>query len=81
LTEGSENKTEIIRSLIMMSDSSNIPFFEEVLLTETEISLRILSARGLVSLDSVSEERVNSLYKEADPVLKTIIIHAKDERI
>ncbi len=81
LTEGSENKTEIIRSLIMMSDSSNIPFFEEVLLTETEISLRILSARGLVSLDSVGEDRVNSLYKEGDPVLKTIIIHAKDERI
>jgi len=80
-TEWSENKTEIIRSLIMMSDSSNVPFFEEVLLTETEISLRILSARGLVSLDSIGEERVNSLYEEADPVLKTIIIHAKDERI
>jgi len=81
LTEGPENKTEIIRSLIMMSDSSNVPFFEEVLLTETEISLRILSARGLVSLDSIGEERVNLLYEEADPVLKTIIIHAKDDRI
>jgi len=64
-----------------MSDSSNVPFFEEVLLTETEISLRILSARGLVSLDSIGEERVNLLYEEADPVLKTIIIHAKDDRI
>ena len=81
LTEGSENKTEIIRSLIMMSDSSNVPFFEEVLLTETKTNFRILSARGLVSLDSISEKRVNSLYEEADPVLKTIIIHAKDERI
>ncbi len=81
LTEESENRTEILRSLMMMSDSSNVPFFEEVLLNETEISIRILSARGLVSLDRVGEERVNSLFEVADPVLKTIIIHAKDERI
>jgi len=81
LTEVSENKTEILRSLIMMSDSSNIPFFEEVLLSETEISLRILSARGLVSVDSIGEELVNSLFEVAGPVLKAIIIHAKDERI
>lgn len=81
LTEELENKTEILRSLIMMSDSSNVLFFEEVLLNETEISLRILSARGLVSLDSVGEELVNSLFEVADPVLKTIIIHAKDQRI
>ena len=81
MTEESENRTEILRSLIMMSDSSNVPFFEKVLLNETETSIRILSARGLVSLDSVGEERVNSLFEVADPVLKTIIIHAKDERI
>ena len=81
LTEESENRTEILRSLIMMSDSSNVPFFEEVLLNETEISIRILAARGLVSFDSVGEERVNSVFEGADPVLKTIIIHAKDERI
>jgi len=81
LTEESENKTEILRSLIMMSDSSNIPFFEEVLLNESEISLRILSARGLVSVDSIGEELVNSLFDVAGPILKAIIIHAKDERI
>lgn len=81
LTEESDNKTEILRSLIMMSDSSNVPFFEEVLINETEISLRILSARGLFSVDSVGEERINSLFEVADPVLKTIIIHAKDQRI
>ncbi|HZK92590.1 MAG TPA: LysM peptidoglycan-binding domain-containing protein [Prolixibacteraceae bacterium] len=81
LTEESENRTEILRSLIMMSDCSNVPFFEEVLLNETEISIRILAAKGLVSFDSVGEEWVNSLFEVADPVLKTIIIHAKDERI
>jgi len=81
LTEESENKKEILQSLIMMSDSSNIPFFEDVLLNETEISLRILSARGLVLVDSIGEELVNSLFEVAGPVLKAIIIHAKDERI
>jgi len=76
-----ENKTEIIRSLIMMSESSNAPFFEEVLLNETDINLRILSAKGLVSLGNTGNSRLNSLFLNADPMLKKIIIHAKDNRI
>jgi len=80
-TEEIINRSEIIRSLTMMSDSSNIPFFEEVMLKETDINLRILSAKGLVSLDGIADDRLNSLFGEADPVLKAIIIHAKDDRI
>jgi len=80
-TEEIINKSEIIRSLTMMSDSSNIPFFEEVMLNETDISLRILSAKGLVAIDGIADNRLNSLFGEADPVLKAIIIHAKDNRI
>lgn len=80
-TEEIINKTEIIRSLTMMSDSSNIPFFEEVMLNETDISLRILSAKGMVSIDGIADNRMNSLFGEADSVLKAIIIHAKDSRI
>jgi len=75
------NKSEIIRSLTMMSDSSNVPFFEEVILNETDISLRILSAKGLVSLVGIADDRLNFLLEKADPVLNAIIIHAKDDRI
>lgn len=81
MKEEPENKTEIIRSLIMMSDTSNIPFFEKVLLNETDINLRILSAKGLVSLDGIGADRLDSLYLDADQVLKNIITHAKDNRI
>jgi len=79
--ESLKNKTEIIRSLTMMSDSSNIPFFEEIMRIETDFSLRILSAKGLVSLDGNSNDRINSIFVDADPVLQAIINHAKDERI
>jgi len=65
----------------MMSDSSNIPFFEEIMRIETDFSLRILSAKGLVSLDGNSNDRINSIFVDADPVLQAIINHAKDERI
>jgi hypothetical protein len=75
------NKTEIIRSLTMMSDTFNIPFFENVLLNEKSVNLRILSAKGLVSLDPAGANRLNSLFLEADSELKKIIIHAKDDRI
>jgi HEAT repeat protein len=76
-----ENKTEIIRSLIMMSESSNASFFEEALLNETDVNLRILSAKGLVSLGNAGMSRLNLLLLNADELLKKIIIHAKDNRI
>jgi len=76
-----ENRTEIVRSLIMMSESSNVPFFEEVLLNETDINLRILAAKGLHSLGDTGNYRLDSIFLEADPVLKKIITHAKDDRI
>jgi hypothetical protein len=79
--EGLENKTEIIRSLIMMSESSNAPFFEKVLLNEADVNLRILSAKGLVSLGNTGNSRLDLLFLNADPLLKKIIIHAKDNRI
>jgi len=79
--EGLINKSEIVRSLMMLSDSQNIPFFEAVLRDETELNLRILAARGFVSFNGIGKERVDLLYEAADPVLKKIIIHAKDNRI
>lgn len=81
LIEESGNKTEILKSLTTMLDLSNIPFFEEVLLKETEISIRILSAKGLASFGGVGEDRIDTLFRLDDPVLKAIIIHAKDDRI
>ena len=75
------NKTEIIHSLTMMSDIFNIPFFVDVLLNEKSVNLRILSAKGLVSLDPAGTNRLDSLFLESDPELKKIIIHAKDDRI
>ncbi len=80
-SEELDNRTEIIRSLVMMADVSNIPFFEKVILNETAINLRILSAKGLIFLGTSGKERLESLFLDADPVLKKIIIHAKDDRI
>jgi len=79
--EGLINKSEIVRSLMLLSDSQNIPFFEEVLRDETELNLRILAARGFVSFNGIGKERLELIYEAADPVLKKIIIHAKDNRI
>ena len=76
-----ENKTEIIRALTMMSESSNTPFFESVLLGEDDINLRILSAKGMVSEGDYGRERLDSIFSGADPKLKKIINHAKDNRI
>lgn len=80
-TEELDNRTEILRSLIMMADDANIPFFEKVILNETEVNLRILSAKGLILLNASGKERLESLFFEADAVLKKIIIHAKDDKI
>ena len=79
--EGTENKTQIIKSLIMISDSENAAFFREILLNENDVSLRILSAKGLVSLGNSGLETINTLDLDADDLLKRIIIHAKDSRI
>ncbi len=75
------NKSVIIQSLTTIADPMHIPFFEEVLLNENELSLRILAAKGLVSLKNQGIERLDLCYKDADPVLKKIITHAKDIRI
>jgi len=79
--EDTGNKTEILNALIMISEVSFIPFFRYLLLNETDISLRILSARGLISLGTNGRDILDSLYNEDDAVLKKIIIHAKDKRI
>jgi len=79
--EALDNKTEILRSLIMMSEISNATFFEETLLNETDVNIRILSAKGLVSLGNAGTSRLNTLLLNADEMLKKIIIHAKDNRI
>jgi LysM repeat protein len=79
--EGLVNKTEIVRTLIFISDSSNAPFFERVLLNETDIQLRILAAKGMILLGESGSERLDSLFTDGDPRLKEIIIHAKDNRI
>ncbi|MHC1690338.1 MAG: HEAT repeat domain-containing protein [Bacteroidales bacterium] len=79
--ESLENKAQIIRTLIMISDSENVTFFREILLNENDISLRILSANGLVSLGDSGLETINTLDLDADDLLKKIIIHAKDSRI
>lgn len=80
-SEELENKTEIIRSLTMMSESTNIPFFEATLLNETDVNLRILAAKGLVSLGDIGTNRLDLLFLDADPILQKIINHAKDDRI
>jgi len=80
-SEGLLNKKEIIRSLIMMSDSSNIPFFETVLLNEQDINLRILAAKAMVSFNGICDDTLNFMLRDADPLLTSIIIHAKDKRI
>ena len=79
--ESPENRGQIMRSLIMISDSNNIGFFREILLRENDISLRILSAKGLVSLGNSGLEIINTLDLEADDLLKRVIMHAKDSRI
>ena len=75
------NKKQILNSLTLISDSDNIPFFCNTLLYEKEVFLRILSAKGLVSLGPVGIDKINLLLLDADDVLKKIIIHAKDDRI
>ena len=79
--EETGNKTEILHAMIMISENSFIPFFKYQLLNETDIGLRILSARGLIFLGANGRDILDSLYNEDDAVLKKIIIHAKDERI
>jgi len=78
-TEDLINKTEIVRALIMISDSTNIGFFKYLLLNETDTNLRILSAKGLVLLGDNGKEILNTIFIEADPFLKKIINHAKCE--
>ena len=81
--ETNNNKIEIIIALILIYDMSNITFFEDILLNDSDIYLRILAAKGLKSLDGDGKERLESLYSNAtdNVLLKNIIIHAKDQRI
>lgn len=71
------NKTEILNSLCMISDSINIEFFKDVLLKETDTNLRIMSAKGLVSLGDSGKNVLNTLQDNVDPFLTKIINHAK----
>ena len=75
------NKAEIIRSLILTEDQLNTPFFEEKLIHEREISIRILSARGLVMLGKGSAKILDAILPQADTSLQLVIMHAKDKRI
>ncbi|EKD32201.1 MAG: hypothetical protein ACD_77C00154G0010 [uncultured bacterium] len=79
--ESIEIKAQILKSLIMISDSENADFFRKTLLDEIDTNLRILSARGLVALGSTGLEIIEKLYLNADDILKMIITHAKDRRI
>lgn len=74
-------KSAIIHSLTMISDPVSIPFFEDLMHRETALQLRILAARGLASLKEQGRGVLDEKYKNADPVLRKIIIHAKDEKI
>ena len=81
--ESNSNKIEIIIALILIYDMSNISFFENILLNDSDIYLRILAAKGLKSLDGEGKESLESIYSSADDdiLMKKIIIHAKDQRI
>lgn len=79
--EDIENKAQIIKSLTIISDTDNIAFFRDSLLNEKDLSVRILTAQGLVALDNIGEEVISSLAQDANDVLKKIIMHAKDTRI
>ena len=79
--ENLKNKAEIIKSLIVISDYKNIPFFRDSLIREEDQYLRILSAQGLTSLGSAGMEVIDSLALNADDILNKILLHAKDKRI
>jgi hypothetical protein len=79
--EDLENKTEIVQALTMLIDPSNVSFFEAVLLNETDINIRILAAKGLISLGEAGNNKLDSIFLTDDPTLRKIIIHAKDDRI
>ena len=83
MKENQSNKAEIIISLILIYDMSNIPFFTDILLNDTDSYLRILAARGLRALDGEGKEVLDEIYSNAgeNTLLKNIIIHAKDQRI
>ena len=81
--ESNSNKIEILIALILIYDLSNISFFEDILLNDSDNYLRILAAKGIKSLDGEGKEKLDSLFSSAtdDPLLRNIIIHAKDRRI
>jgi hypothetical protein len=79
--EDLENKKEILHSLILISDNSAIPFFEEVLINEMDTNLRILGAKGIILTDVDGAEKLSYLRKNGDLLLNKIIMHAIDDRI
>ena len=79
--ETAEIKAQILKSLIIISDSDNADFFRDILLTESDSKLRILSAKGLVSLRKTGFEIIDNLDLYSDEVLRNIVTHAKDVRI
>lgn len=79
--ETAEIKAQILKSLIIISDTDNADFFRDILLTESDSKLRILSAKGLVSLRKTGFEIIDNLDLDSDAVLRNIVTHAKDVRI
>jgi len=79
--ESTTNKVEILRAMILSGDNQNAAFFEKALLHETNLSIRILSAKGLVKLGEEGLKMLDSIISQSDTKLKLIIIHAKDKRI
>lgn len=73
------NKIEIVRALNSINDFVNIPFLKSVLLNETNINLRILAARGLITGSTECSAVLDSILADADPLLIKVINHAKCE--
>ena len=81
--ENLTNRTEIINSLTSIFDFSNLDFFEDILLNGRNEYLRILSAKGLKSLDGDGKARLETILSQHtdDEILRSIIMHAQDPRI
>ena len=71
------NKTEIVRALIMISDVASNSFFKNIILNETDNTLRILASKGLLLSGGNGIDIINEILFQADPVLTSIIKHAK----
>lgn len=74
-------KRRIIKAMTYICDCQSLAFYNEVMATEKDPIIRIMTAKAIIKLGAEGEELLDYITLKADDTMLSIIRHAKDKMI